>query len=374
MPTSSSTFFIRQLIIQSIYVLLQFAVYRILRSQFWDTPLWRTIVLAAMVSINLPWLFTSAYLIIFRRPPQSYTLLVTIFGWFMLALIYVLYFAIMRAGYALWEVIQPASLSATTAASAALTRRAFLQKATIGFGAVALLSSTRGIWMARGKPRLEHITLHLPNLPAAFDGLRIVQLSDFHSGPYMSREQMLAIRQMAEELKPDLYFLTGDFVDTLPEQMPPFVDAFEKLQAPLGVFAVLGNHDYFAKIETVEAGLSAARLPWLRNQHHILEYRGEKLAIIGVDDLWASRFAHRGPNIANALQGLPEDIFKICLSHQPNYWHEIKKHRLDVTFCGHTHGGQIGIVGTQISLARLAGPYVAGLYKENGMQLYVNRG
>jgi predicted MPP superfamily phosphohydrolase len=124
----------------------------------------------------------------------------------------------------------------------------------------------------------------------------------------------------------------------------------------------------------VEAGLAAARLPLLRNTNHVLEHRGEKLAIVGVDDLWASRRTGRGPNIANAVKDLPENMFKICLSHQPNYWPEIKKQNVALTLCGHTHGGQFGIMGTQISLARIASPYVAGLYKEDGMQLYVNRG
>jgi hypothetical protein len=184
---------------------------------------------------------------------------------------------------------------------------------------------------------------------------------------------------MVEEMKPDLYFLTGDFVDAFAEQMPPFVEAFENLRAPLGVFTVLGNHDYFADVATVEAGLAAANLPLLRNTHHILEHRGNKLGIVGVDDLWASRRMGRGPDIASAAKDLPENIFKICLSHQPNYWPEIKKHNVDLTLCGHTHGGQFGIVGTQISLARIASPYVAGLYKEDGrgrpsLQLYVNRG
>lgn len=295
-------------------------------------------------------------------------------GWFFLSLIYVAYFAVVRSSYALWEVTRSVSLPSAPAATATLSRRAFLQKATVGFGALALVLSARGIWLARGRPRLERITLHLPNLPPAFDGLRIVQLSDFHSGPFMSREQMLEIRGLAEELKPDLYFLTGDFVDTSAVQVPPFVDAFANLKAPLGVFAVLGNHDYFADIKTVEAGLSAARLPLLRNTHHVLEYRGDRLAILGVDDLWASRFTNRQPEIGSAMRGVPEDVFKICLSHQPAYWREVKTHRVDLTLCGHTHGGQIGIAGTQISLARIATPYVAGLYKEDGMQLYVNRG
>jgi predicted MPP superfamily phosphohydrolase len=185
---------------------------------------------------------------------------------------------------------------------------------------------------------------------------------------------MLSVRRQIEDLQPHIYFLTGDFVDAFAEQMPPFVEAFENLRAPLGVFTVLGNHDYFAGIQNVEAGLAAAKLPLLRNANHVLEHRSGKLAIVGVDDLWASRRIGRGPDIDAAIKDLPDNMFKICLSHQPNYWPAIKKQNIALTLCGHTHGGQFGIIGTQISLARIASPYVAGLYKEDGMQLYVNRG
>ncbi len=372
--SGSSAVIIRQLIFQAVYLLLQFAIYRILRSQFGDTAGRRALILAAMIVLNLPWLYAMIRIAVFKSFPHSYTLLVTVMGWFFISVIYLVYFGIIRSGYALWEAAKPAGLSAAAAGAAALTRRAFLQKATLGFGAVTLIVSARGLWQARGTPRLERVTLHLPDLPEAFDGVRLVQLSDFHSGPYMSREQMLSVRRQIEELKPDLYFFTGDFVDAFAEQMPPFVEAFENLRAPLGVFTVLGNHDYFADIQTVEAGLAAAKLPLLRNTHHVLEFRGDRMAIVGVDDLWASRRTGRGPDIAAAVKDLPENTFKTCLSHQPNYWPEIKKQNVALTLCGHTHGGQFGIMGTQISLARIASPYVAGLYKEDGKQLYVNRG
>jgi hypothetical protein len=366
MSSSSAAIIIRQIIFQAVYLLLQFAIYRVLRGQFSDTPFRRAFLFGAMIAINLPWLYATVRIIVFQSFPHSYALLVTVMGWFFISVIYLIYFGLMRSGYGLWETMKPASLTSAAAATAALTRRAFLQKATIGFGAVVLIATARGLWKARGAPRHERVTIHLPNLPEAFDGVRLVQLSDFHSGPYMSREQMLSVRRFSEELKPDIYFLTGDFVDAF--------EAFENLRAPLGVFTVLGNHDYFADVQTVEAGLAAAKLPLLRNTNHVLEYRGHKLAIAGVDDLWASRRTGRGPDIVAAVKNLPENIFKICLSHQPNYWPEIKKHKIALTLSGHTHGGQFGIMGTQISLARIASPYVAGLYKEDNMQLYVNRG
>jgi predicted MPP superfamily phosphohydrolase len=374
MSSSSVAVIIRQLLLNGFYLLLQFAIYRVLRGQFGDTAFRRQVIIAALIAINLPWLYAVIRIAIFKSVPHSYALLVTVMGWFFISVVYLIYFGLLRSGYGLWEAVKPLSLTSAAGASAAMTRRAFLQKATIGFGAVALMVTARGLWMARGTPRHERVTIYLPDLPAAFDGVRLVQLSDFHSGPYMSREQMLSVRRQIEELKPDLYFFTGDFVDAFAEQMPPFVEAFENLRAPLGVFTVLGNHDYFADIQTVEAGLAAAKLPLLRNNNHVLEHRGGKLAIVGVDDLWANRRKGRGPNITAAVNDLPENVFKICLSHQPNYWPEIKKHKVALTLCGHTHGGQFGIMGTQISLARIASPYVAGLYKEEGMQLYVNRG
>ncbi|MDZ7361652.1 MAG: metallophosphoesterase [candidate division KSB1 bacterium] len=374
MPSSSLSIIIRQVLLNGFYLLLQFAIYRVWRSQFGDTAFRRQVILAALIAINLPWLYAVIRIAIFKSVPHSYALLVTVMGWFFISVIYLIYFGLLRSGYGLWEAVKPLSLTSTAGAAAAMTRRAFLQKATLGFGAVALISTARGLWMARGTPRHERVTIYLPDLPEAFDGIRLVQLSDFHSGPYMSREQMLSVRRQIEELKPDLYFFTGDFVDAFAEQMPPFVEAFENLRAPLGVFTVLGNHDYFADIQTVEAGLAAAKLSLLRNTNHVLEHRGNRFAIVGVDDLWASRRKGRGPDIAAAVNDLPANVFKICLSHQPNYWPEIKKHNIALTLCGHTHGGQFGIMGTQISLARLASPYVAGLYKEDGMQLYVNRG
>jgi len=372
--SSSSAAMIRQFIFQAVYLLLQFAIYRVLRGQFGDTALRRHLILAAMIAINLPWFYAVIRILVFKSFPHGYALLVTVMSWFFISVIYLIYFGLLQSGYSLWETIKPISLTSAAGATAALTRRAFLQKATIGFGAAALIVTARGLWMARGTPRHERVTIYLPNLPPAFDGVRIVQLSDFHSGPYMSREQMLSVRRFIDELKPDLYFLTGDFVDALAAQMPPFVDAFENLRAPLGVFTVLGNHDYFADIQSVEAGLAAAKLPLLRNTNHVLEHRGDKLAIVGVDDLWARSRPGRGPDITAAVKDLPENIQKICLSHQPNYWPDLKNHHIALTLCGHTHGGQIGILGTQISLARIASPYVAGLYKEDGMQLYVNRG
>ncbi len=374
MSSSSVAVIIRQLLLNGFYLLLQFAIYRILRGQFGDTAFRRQMIIAALIAINLPWLYAVIRIVVFKSIPHSYALLVTVMGWFFISVIYLIYFGLLRSGYGLWEAVKPLSLTSAAGATAAMTRRAFLQKAMIGFGAVALISTARGLWMARGTPRHERVTIYLPDLPEAFDGVRLVQLSDFHSGPYMSREHMLSVRRQIEELKPDLYFFTGDFVDAFAEQMPPFVEAFENLRAPFGVFTVLGNHDYFADIQTVEAGLAAAKLPLLRNTNHVLEHRGNQLAIVGVDDLWASRRKGRGPNIAAAVKDLPENVFKICLSHQPNYWPEIKKHDVALTLCGHTHGGQFGIMGTQISLARIASPYVAGLYKEEGRQLYVNRG
>ncbi len=256
-----------------------------------------------------------------------------------------------------------------------LNRRRFLKKAVAGFSGMAAFGTFGGIAIARGMPIIERIEVALPDLPTNFDGLLIVQLSDFHAGPFMPREQLQRIRDMAESLKPDLFVLTGDFADSHPDQVPDFVAALRDLHAPLGTFSVLGNHDYYADVQAVEKGLAEAGLSLLRNAHAMIEDGGERIAIVGLDDRWAPRWGNgRGPNLKQATRGLPAEVFKICLSHQPQLWPACRKYGMHLTLSGHTHGGQIGIPNTQISFARVLSPYVAGLYRHNGQVLYVNRG
>ncbi len=257
----------------------------------------------------------------------------------------------------------------------AASRRKFLQRAAMGFGGIAASGTLSGFALARGRPSIEHVDLFHPELPPGFDGTTIVQLSDFHAGPFMSREDLLRIREMAERFQPDIFALTGDFADSHASQVPDIVEALQQLQGKIATLAILGNHDYYAGFRAVEQGLKEAELPLLRNQNKILERDGHRLAIVGVDDRWARRWGKdRGPNFKAALESLPANMFKICLSHQPQLWPQCLRNKIQITLSGHTHGGQIGIPNTQISLARLASPYVAGVYRRGRNLLYVNRG
>ena len=364
-------------------LLIQFLLYRAVKSLYATSEraarLWLVVLLAANVPVALSmvyffagWLGEQPFLL------KTYTSL-----FLSLSLIFTVYLHAVRALHRLYErwrttrtsrpILRPRRKPERVQAH--LNRRRFLKKAVTGFSGMAAFGTFGGFSLARGLPVIERIELSLPDLPPAFDGMLIVQLSDFHAGPYMSRDQLQRIREMAESLKPDLFVLTGDFADSHPDQVPDFVAALQDLNAPLGTFASLGNHDYYADVHAVEKGLAEARLPLLRNAHAIIESAGERIAIVGLDDRWAPRWGHgRGPDLAQATRGLPADVFKICLSHQPQLWPACRKFGMHLTLSGHTHGGQIGIPNTQISFARMVSPYVAGLYRHNGQLLYVNRG
>lgn len=376
-PTHFYTFFVAAHVI---LLALQVGLYRHFRSLWGESRGKRLALILLLAIANLPQLSMSGSLLL--RHAQSTPFLIRGFASFYLffTLLFLLYITFLRAAHRALAAVR-AFLKhrylpvAPEAPDVDLSRRAFLKHATAGFGGVAAVVAFGGVAFARGRPEIEHITLYHPALPKAFEGLRIVQLSDFHAGPYMSREQLLRIRELAENFRPDIFVLTGDFADSHPDQVPDFVMALEDLRGPLGTFSVLGNHDYYANHRAVEAGLAAARLNLLRNTHQIIEAGGEQLAIVGVDDRWARRYGKdRGPDFQQATAGIPDSAFRLCLSHQPQLWPECIAHRMHITLSGHTHGGQIGIPYTQISLARLASPYVAGIYRQNEHLLYVNRG
>jgi len=234
--------------------------------------------------------------------------------------------------------------------------------------------------------------LKIPNLPNAFKGLKIVQISDIHSGSFISEEPLEKAIKMIEEQQPDIIFFTGDLVNEITEEALPFMDTLKKITAPMGVFSILGNHDYgdyfYQKgdIEGREHNYTLMKavhekLGWnlLLNENHIIEKDDERLAIIGVEN-WGSelRFQKYG-DIDKAKKGCLDNDVKLLLSHDPSHWdaHVIPNHPdIDVTFSGHTHGMQFGIEipGFKWSPSQYIYKNWAGLYSEKQQQLYVNRG
>ena len=353
---------------------IQMLVYRNLKAIFRAYP---RLLLMILIAVNGPQL--AVYLAFFLRELGTLPFLVKGIAsiWQVLSVLFLLYVALVKGVYRLSFLVKHRKNDAPISANESqfrLSRRRFLKRAVAGFSGMAAWGTFTGVSLARGLPVIESVDLRHPDLPLAFDGMRVVQLSDFHAGPYMSRDDLLRIREMAERLNPDVLVLTGDFADSHPDQVPMIAEALQEMSGKLATFAIPGNHDYLAGIEHVKKGLQEAQLPLLVNEHRLLTLSGEHMAVIGLDDRWAVRWGKDGPNFQAALEGIPKNAFKLCLSHQPQLWPACLAHGIHITLSGHTHGGQIGVPYTQLSLARLVSPFVAGLYRHGPNKLYVNRG
>ncbi|MCG8339678.1 MAG: metallophosphoesterase [Cytophagales bacterium] len=271
-----------------------------------------------------------------------------------------------------------------------IPRSAFLQKTAILAAAVPVVTLGYGIVSGAHDYRLRSVRIALPNLPTSFDGLRIGQLSDIHSGSFFHKTAVRKGVALLVEQKPDIIFFTGDLVNSQTDEVEGYINVFNKVKAPLGVYATLGNHDYGdyrawpsaeAKRKNFAAMLKAHELlEWdvLMNEHRIIEKNGDKLAVIGVENWGTGRFSKYG-KLGQAYQGLEDIPAKLLLSHDPSHWDaEIRPHfkDIDITFSGHTHGFQFGIeLGAfKWSPAQYSYKQWAGLYREENQYLYVNRG
>jgi predicted MPP superfamily phosphohydrolase len=249
-----------------------------------------------------------------------------------------------------------------------ITRRKFLSRVSLATaGSLGFASS--GFAAARGVPALRRSTLDLPRLPEAWDGLTIAQVADVHAGLYMSVERMQQIRSTLTRLPVDLMVFTGDQIDRREIDAEMFADGFRGIEAPLGVYGVLGNHDYYVHRSLATAALAEAGITPLIDQSVVLRRRGTSIALVGVDDLWSPS---GGPDFDRLRHH--QDAFRICLCHQPQGWHSARAAGADLTLSGHTHGGQIALPTQRVNLARLTTRYVAGPYRYRGSSLYVSRG
>lgn len=219
--------------------------------------------------------------------------------------------------------------------------------------------------------RREKVTVPVAGLPAGWHGARIVQLSDLHAGRHITRERLQAIARRAARLKPDVLVVTGDIVHNSPAFARQAAEAIASIPTRHGIFACLGNHDFWAGPDAVERELTRAGIRVLRNDGVLLERGGDGLWLCGVDDVWSGLF-----NLPAALRGKPEHAATVLLAHQPNTWALAQQLGVQLQLSGHTHGGQLALLWLHrsLSLARFITPFVAGLYRVGRSYLYVNRG
>jgi len=243
--------------------------------------------------------------------------------------------------------------------------------------------------------RIRERVIGLTQLPKSFDSIRIVQFSDIHLGNWPRKEKLVDAMQMINDQRPDLIFFTGDMFNYCTAEGNEFRDIFKRLHAPLGIFAILGNHDYGDYIKWPSPAAKAKNmkdlenyykdLGWtlLRNENKILHKNGDSVAIIGVENWGATRRFQRLGDLAKAQKGTEGMAVQLLLSHDPSHWEHIISRdyqQIDVTFSGHTHGGQVGIniLGIHWSPIVWFSKYWGGLYQNPlslvPQYLYVDEG
>ncbi len=272
-----------------------------------------------------------------------------------------------------------------------ISRLKFLNYMALGLGALFISSAVWGIFKGAHNYIVRRRVLKIDGLPEAFKGLKIVQISDIHSGSFWDREAVIRGVSLIIKEKADLIFFTGDLVNDTSKEAEAWIDIFKEIKAPMGVYSTLGNHDYgdYVQWETQEAKQQNfldilqhhKSMGWdlLMDEHRIIEKDGDKIAILGIQN-WSNlgKFPKYG-NLEQAYKGTEEIPVKLLLSHDPTHWRQqVLNFKPDIkaSFAGHTHGLQFGVDTAfyRWSPAKYIYNEWMDLYTENNQHLYVNRG
>lgn len=244
-------------------------------------------------------------------------------------------------------------------------RRLFL---TLGAGALA--STAIGVWQATTGPTVKRVTIALKNLPQAFNGFTIAQISDLHVGPTIGRAYAKNVVEITNGLKPDLIALTGDFVDGTIDDLHEDVEPLRDLKSTHGSFFVTGNHEYYSGAQPWCEHFKTMGINVLANEHRVITHGGEAIILAGVNDYSTLR---AGPsyacNPAKAIEDAPEDAVKILLAHQPITYELSEPAGYDLQLSGHTHAGQYFPFNLLIPFFH---KYYKGLNRHKDMQIYIN--
>ncbi len=270
------------------------------------------------------------------------------------------------------------------------SRRKILTGIAAGIATIPFATMLYGVTKGKYRYELEKIKVKFNNLPSAFEGYKIVQISDIHAGSLDNKEEVMKGVKLINDLKPDLVLFTGDLVNSSKDEVDPYIDIFNKIEAKDGKFAVLGNHDYYGLYDLSEEEKPAywddffskySRLGFnlLNNSNATIHKGKEMIRVVGVENWGAGRWFPKEGDLDMALENVEEDDFCILLSHDPTHWDEKvlahKKH-IDLTLSGHTHGFQFGIKmpGFSWSPAQYRYKRWMGLHEEKNQKLYVNKG
>ena len=292
--------------------------------------------------------------------------------------------------FSLFSTKQPEAFAEGTQT---ISRLKFLSYTAMTFTIIPAFSFLYGMVRGGYKFRVHTVKVKSPNLPDAFNGFKIVQVSDIHSGSFMSTEPLVKAFNIVLEQKPDIIFFTGDLVNNEVTETKEHLQTYKMLKAPYGVYSTLGNHDYGdykqwdsadAKKQNLENLKDVhAQSGWrlLMNEHVPIEKDGQKIALLGIENWGGHGGFPKYGKLENAFAGTDVYPYKILLSHDPSHWdvqvsQEDKYKSIDLTLSGHTHGMQFGIEipGIKWSPIQYMYKHWAGLYKQDNQYLYVSRG
>jgi predicted MPP superfamily phosphohydrolase len=361
----------------------------------WQSNLWRSIVLWGYltVSIGVTALFIfgfGAFSTASGMRPFHEWMLSLFLTFFVTKLVFIIVLSLGDLARFFVGIFNMISRSGSaTNQSAFPGRRKFISEIAELVAAVPFTSFFYAMFKGKYDYKVHKTTLYFEDLPDAFDGFTITQLSDIHSGSFDNTTAMQRGIDLAKAQKSDLFVFTGDLVNNAAFEIEPYIDRFGQIKAPYGQFSILGNHDYGDYIVWDSEQQKAANLETLKQHHRALGYRllldenvtiekgGQKISLIGIQN-WGKGFIQIG-DLNKALQGVPKDAFKVLLSHDPTHWEEQVRYNpttIHLTLSGHTHGAQFGVEIPGFRWSPVKYRYLdwAGLANEKNRYLYVNRG
>ena len=266
-----------------------------------------------------------------------------------------------------------------------LKRREFVQQMGMSVVSTPLVSVGYGVFRNLYDFDVRSVDIKIPNLDPSLQGLKLVQISDLHAGSLFSERPMWEAVELVNSLEPDLVAITGDFVNEDPHEVELILPPLRRLEASIGVYGCLGNHDHLGDVRIIHKSLATTSVELLTNEHRDLRFNGKRLFLVGTDN---TGHGQDFGDLTAAMKGIDatdDDVLQILLAHDPRYWDTTARTEapaIDLTLSGHTHGGQFGIERGRVRLgwARFAYPRWAGHYAELNsdadryQQLYVNRG
>ncbi|HRP89623.1 MAG TPA: metallophosphoesterase [Edaphocola sp.] len=372
-------------------------------TQTLNKPLRRGLLFAYIVIMVLGWIgFASLRYISNHEFPKNVkaVLIALLFGWFVGRLVIALFMFIgelFRGGKWITHSFANQNINISseivTKDSNTIPRSTFLARSSMIVGVLFFGGFLFGV-RNRYRYQLKKIQITIKDLPEQLKGLKLVQLSDIHSGSFDDKEAVLGGVQLAMAQDPDLIVFTGDLVNDRAEEVVPYMDVFKQLKAPLGVYSILGNHDYGDYVQwdsqlDKEENLNTLKkhhqeMGWklMMNEHVVLNKNGIDFALLGIENWSAnSRFPRHG-KLNEAYSGLESNSalpLKILLSHDPSHWDAQVRPEyqdIDLTLSGHTHGMQFGLELPWLKWSPVQFMYKqwAGLYQQEKQYLYVNRG